>query len=187
MPLSAPLKRNLRSVLILCAIMIFVQFINTLTLGSVSSLGIYPRSLAGLLGIPLAPFIHHSWVHLISNLVPFAILMMLVAQLGQKVLWLGSGGIILIGGILVWLFGSSGMHAGASGLIFGYWGLLLAYAWFNRSLKSLLIAALVLLIYGGMFFGLFSLRANVSWSSHIFGALSGVFMAWWLTNARQSK
>lgn len=175
------LKAQLKIVGIVLVVIAGAQLLNTLTLGSLSQLGIHPRSITGLLGIPLAPLIHHGWFHLLSNLFPLAVLMMLVAQYGNKLLWLTTAGIVLLGGVGVWLFGGAGSHAGASGLVFGYWGFLLAYAWFERNLKSLLIATVVILFYGGMFFGFLYVRPHVSWSSHLFGALAGVLMAWWLT------
>ncbi|GDY25025.1 rhomboid family intramembrane serine protease [Agarivorans sp. Toyoura001] len=185
--LSPQLKRSLRDIMYFCLLLILVQGINTISLGAVSALGIVPRSASGLIGIPLAPLIHHGWLHLLSNLLPLAILMFLVAQLGRVILWQSTLVIALLGGALVWLFGGTGVHAGASSLIFGYWGLLLANAWFSRSIKSVFIAAIVLLAYGGMFWGLFHLKANVSWSSHAFGTVAGIVMAWGLVKFKKLK
>ncbi|WP_259473903.1 rhomboid family intramembrane serine protease, partial [Pseudomonas syringae] len=42
-----------------------------------------------------------------------------------------------------WSFGRSNIHVGASGLIFGLWAYLLARAWYQRSIASVLIALLV--------------------------------------------
>ena len=84
--------------------------------------------------------------------------------------------IIIGSGLLVWLFGRIGLHLGASGWLFGFWGLLLARAWFERSLLDLLLAVLVFFLYGGWFFGLLP-RAGVSFEYHLAGAFCGVLYA----------
>jgi membrane associated rhomboid family serine protease len=68
------------------------------------------------------------------------------------------------------------MHLGASGWVFGLWGLSLARAWFERSLGSLLIALLVLFYYGGWWIGLLPSQ-GISFEYHLFGALCGVLFA----------
>ena len=82
----------------------------------------------------------------------------------------------VLGGLLVWLLARPGMHLGASGWVFGLWGLLLGRAWFERSLGSLLIAVLVLFYYGGWWFGLLP-RQGISFEYHLAGALCGVLYA----------
>lgn len=180
-------KSHLKIVGYLLAALILIQLANSVTAGWISQFGIRPRHIGGLIGIPLAPLIHHGWFHLLSNLIPLAVLMLLVAQMGSRILWQVSLGIVLVGGAAVWLFASPGVHAGASGLVFGYWGFLLAYAWFDRNLKSLLIALVVVFLYGGLVFSFVSMRPHVSWASHFFGAAAGVLMAWGLTRLNRSR
>jgi membrane associated rhomboid family serine protease len=86
--------------------------------------------------------------------------------------------VTLVGGLAVWIVGSSGHHIGASGLIFGYFGYNLAMGLFERSLKSILMAVLVGLLYGGMIFGVFPGRAGISWEGHLFGAAAGIGLAY---------
>ncbi|KEZ65312.1 protease, partial [Pseudomonas syringae pv. syringae FF5] len=61
--------------------------------------------------------------------------------------------------------------------IFGLWAYLLARAWYQRSIASVLIALLVLAAYSGLVLG-FVPVAGVSFESHIAGALAGVCVAW---------
>lgn len=75
-------------------------------------------------------------------------------------------------------WGASAYHIGASGLIFGYFGYLIAAGIFERSLKSILLAVLVGLLYGGMIFGVMPGRVGVSWEGHLFGFLAGAGYAW---------
>jgi membrane associated rhomboid family serine protease len=69
---------------------------------------------------------------------------------------------------------------GASGVVFGLLGYLLGLGYVTRTTSDLLVAALVLLVYGGILVGLKSARRGISWESHIFGLLVGVAKAWWL-------
>ncbi|KTB77521.1 rhomboid family intramembrane serine protease [Pseudomonas syringae pv. syringae] len=170
-------SRRLKVILVLSAVLIAVQAINSMTSNSLLQFGIMPRSLTGLRGIVFAPFLHGSIQHLLSNLLPFIVLSWLVATEGvRRYAWV-AGLVCLLGGLLVWSFGRSNIHVGASGLIFGLWAYLLARAWYQRSIASVLIALLVLAAYSGLVFG-FVPVAGVSFESHIAGALAGVCVAW---------
>ncbi|MDH4146552.1 MAG: rhomboid family intramembrane serine protease, partial [Acidimicrobiia bacterium] len=90
--------------------------------------GIRPRDVDGLVGIVAAPFLHGSWGHLIANSVPFVVLGGLVLLRGRA-LWTGvTVFVMLAGGALTWLVGRSANHIGASGVVFGYLGFLVAAA-----------------------------------------------------------
>ena len=81
----------------------------------------------------------------------------------------------MAGGLGVWLFaGRFTNHVGASGLIFGYLGFLLARGIFERSFPWMLAACAILFVYGGLLFGVLPGRAGVSWQSHLFGFVAGV-------------
>ncbi len=167
--------------------LIVLPLINCVTGGGLSALGIQPRSLGGLWGIPFAPWIHHSWYHLFSNAIPLMFFVLLMLQQGWRLFWQASLGIILISGLAVWLLASAGSHAGASGLIFGYWTFLVAMAWFRKDIRSLLLAIAALVFYGGLLFGLFQFRPYISWASHFYGALAGLAMGWLLGRTKQSS
>ena len=66
---------------------------------------------------------------------------------------------------------------GASGLIFGYFGYLVARGWYERSLSSILIAVVTIVLYGGILLGVLPFRAGVSWEAHLFGLLGGILAA----------
>ena len=89
--------------------------------------------------------------------------------------------IIGVGGALVWLFARPGDHIGASGWIFGLWSLVIALAWFDRSPRNITIALAVLFFYGGMVFGVLPTQGYISFESHLFGAIAGVFAAFTLS------
>ncbi|KPX15959.1 Rhomboid family protein [Pseudomonas amygdali pv. dendropanacis] len=170
-------SKRLKVILALAAVMIAVQVLNSITGNGLIHFGIIPRNATGLRGIVFAPFLHGSIQHLLSNLLPFIVLSWLVATEGvRRYAWV-AGLVCLLGGLLVWSFGRSNIHVGASGLIFGFWAYLLARAWYQRSIASVLVALLVLAGYSGLVFG-FVPVAGISFESHIAGALAGICVAW---------
>lgn len=119
------IKIYLRNGLYFVLFLMAVQLLTTLTGGGLTALGIEPRTVNGLFGIFLAPFIHSSWGHLFSNLPPLLILSVLLMIPSVKHYIKASLFIIIVGGLLVWLFGRTAVHVGASGWIFGLWALLI--------------------------------------------------------------
>jgi len=154
----------------------------------IADYGIIPRTLDGLLHIPSAPFIHHSWPHLISNSVPFLILGALIQLNGKDIFWSVFLLITLISGLGIFVFGSDANHAGASGVIFGFWSFLILHGIFSRSFKKILLGLMTLVVYGWMIFSLLDLREEISWSAHAWGMLSGIMVAWWFrSSVKMSK
>lgn len=138
--------------------------------------GIHPRAADGVDGILWAPFLHGDWTHLVSNSVPFLVLGALVAIGGLR-RWLGATLVItILGGGLTWAFARGGNHVGASGLIFGYLGYLVAAAAYKRNLRSIVPAIVAILLYGGIWVGL-KPTSGISWEGHLFGAIAGVVAA----------
>jgi membrane associated rhomboid family serine protease len=142
-----------------------------------SAWGIRPRTVSGLLGIPLSPFLHGGIGHVLVNTIPFIILGWLVILHGTRLFLEVSVFVILVSGAGIWLFGRSAYHVGASGLIFGYFGFLVARGYYERSLGSILVAFLTILLYGGMLWGVLPVTARISWEGHLFGLLAGILAA----------
>ena len=143
-----------------------------------ADLAVVPRTAGGLLGIITAPFIHANLSHLATNLLPFLVLGALVLRRGESVFLAVALSIALGQGMLLWLLGRKVAHVGMSGVIFGFFGYLLALAWFTRATPDLLAAAGVLLFYGGMLAGLSPARSGTSWEGHLFGLIAGFGTAW---------
>jgi membrane associated rhomboid family serine protease len=167
-------------VLTLIGLIWAVEAINFLSQHSLSQFGIRPRSSVGLLGIPLAPFLHVSISHAISNTVPVLVLSVLVVLTGRGRFWTVTILLILLTGLATWTFarGGSNVHLGASGLIFGYFGWLLARGFVERSALSIAAALVVILFYGGMFSGLLPRGHLISYESHLAGFVVGAGLAW---------
>ena len=130
-----------------------------------------------LRGILLAPLLHGSFSHLMSNTFPLLLLGGFVALRGTKALVGLSLFVVVLGGLLVWLVGRPAIHIGASGLVFGYFGYLVAQGWYERSFVSIAVAAAVLLLYGGIIFGVLPQAGFISWEGHLFGLIAGVLAA----------
>ena len=154
-----------------------VEGVNLLSGRQLYVFGILPRHLTGLVGIPLGPFIHGSVSHATLNTVPFLVLGGLVALRGVKTFLSTSVFIILCGGAALWLFGRFSYHIGASILIFGYFGYLVARGWYERSVWSILTAFLTLFLYGSIIWGVLPTQSFISWEGHLFGMLSGILAA----------
>ncbi|MEH6497721.1 MAG: rhomboid family intramembrane serine protease [Pseudomonas marincola] len=176
---------KLKPVLFLLAVVWAVEIVNLLMGHSLSSFGILPRTISGLVGIPLAPFLHAGLWHAISNTLPFLILGGLLLTNGQDKFWVTTIFIILLSGLLVWLFARGSYHVGASALIFGYFGALLGRAFFERSFSSLIVAAITVVLYGGLLWGILPVRSYISFEGHFFGLVSGVFCSWVLYKRNQ--
>ncbi len=142
------------------------------------SLGILPRQAIGLRGILFAPFLHGGFGHLAANTVPFLILGWLI--MAQSIADFAIVSIIcmLVGGFGTWIFGANGLHIGASGVVFGYLGFLLARGYFDRRLSSGAIALLVGSTYGTILLsGILPSARGISWEGHLFGFLAGIIAA----------
>jgi membrane associated rhomboid family serine protease len=162
--------------LIYIVILWSVEIVNLLLNHSLNQFALRPREVSNLYGVISMHFLHNGVGHLLSNTIPLLILGFFISALNKLpgVTFL----IMLLTGLLVWLFARDGLHVGASGLVMGYWGYLISNAYFNRSFKNIAIAVITLLIYSGAVFTLFDFRAGISFEGHIFGFISGVFCAW---------
>ena len=180
------ISKRLGPVITLLTVMWVVEVLNLVMGHGLTNWGILPRTISGLIGIPLAPFLHAGLWHAISNTVPVFILGGLMLSTGEKPFWRITAMIILISGTLVWLFAGSSYHVGASGLVLGYFGALLARAYFERSVITIAIAIVTVALYSGLLWGLLPLRSYISFESHIFGLLAGI-AAVWLTSKQSPK
>lgn len=163
-------------------LMWLVELVDTFLLDSeLQTHGIEPRQVDGLEGVLFAPVLHDGWAHILSNSVPFLVLGALVMTYGLRRWLVATAVIVVVAGLATWLLARSGVHIGASILVFGYFGFLLGMAWFERSLRSIGIAVLVAVIYGSLIWGVLPSDSGVSWEGHLFGVIAGVLAAGLLT------
>lgn len=153
-----------------------VQIINASDNYGLDRFGLEPRDAGGLWGIVTMPFLHSSYSHLLSNTLPLVLIGWVLLLSGLRT-WLTVTGIAVVGGgILTWLVApGDSVIVGASGMIFGWLGYLLARAYFSRKFKWIMVAALVLLFFGTLLFGLLpTVSTGVSWQAHLCGFVAGV-------------
>lgn len=137
--------------------------------------GIMSRRAWGLRGIVTAPLIHGSWKHLISNTLPLFVLTFISLYFYRKVAMRAFWLIYFLTGASVWLFARPVSHIGASGVIYGLVSFMFWNGIFRRSLRSIVLAAIVMLLYSGMFLGILPDQEGISWESHLIGSLAGIF------------
>ena len=171
------LSSKFRWLFFLAGLMVVVHLINWVFQGWLYQFGLMPRQLGSLPGIYIAPFLHGSVGHLINNLFGLCVFSsLLFVHSLRRYLW-SSFFIITVTGLLVWGFGRSALHIGASGWVFGLWSLTIATAWFDRKLLNAFVAILVIFFYGSMLWGLLPTDPDVSFESHFFGAMAGILCA----------
>ena len=176
--LEPMIANRFQPVLILVAVIWVVEVVNLFLGHGLVSWGILPRSLTGLIGIPLAPLLHGGVWHAVSNTVPLLILGALTLAGDKRLFWETTVNVTLVSGLLVWIFARSAYHVGASGLVFGYFGVILARAYIERGIFAIAIAVVTVLAYGGLLFGVLPLQSHVSFESHLFGLIAGFIVVW---------
>ncbi|MEZ4986148.1 MAG: rhomboid family intramembrane serine protease [Saprospiraceae bacterium] len=151
--------------------------------------GIAPRKTYALRGVLTTPFLHGNWSHLLSNSLPFLVLMAMIIyfypRVARSVLLL----IYLGTGVAMWLladpeamlspYSHANYHIGASGVVYGMAAFLAFTGFFRRKIRAIAISLIVVFYYGGMIWGVLPIQEGVSWEGHLLGALVGVFAAYW--------
>ena len=178
-------KSQVQLLLTILALMWVVEAVDFILGGALNAFGIRPRTIEGLIGIMLAPFLHGDFAHLISNSIPFAVLGWLILARSRDEFWRVTSIVWVSSGVGAWLLGAPNtVHIGASGVVFGYFGFLLTRAFFDRHWLSAVIAIIVIAAYGSLIFGVLPFQMGISWQGHLFGAIGGVFAARQLGKAR---
>jgi len=142
--------------------------------------GLVPRTFGGLVGIATMPFLHAGLGHLLANLSSLVVLLgFLLVFHSQKALEVVLE-VILLGGILLWLFGRSAIHVGASGLVYGLAGYLIAVGFAQKRFLELIASVIVAFLYGtSLVWGLLPIRPGVSWDGHLAGLIAGIAIGIW--------
>ncbi|MDX2442576.1 MAG: rhomboid family intramembrane serine protease [Bacteroidales bacterium] len=142
-----------------------------------SRYGIFPRKLSGLKGIVFSPLIHADIKHLFNNSIPLLVLTAAIfyfySSLAFRIFFLTW----LMGGIWVWFGGREAYHIGASGLIYGFAAFLFVSGVIRNYIPLLAISMLVVFLYGSLIWGIFPIKPQISYESHMLGAIAGVVLA----------
>jgi membrane associated rhomboid family serine protease len=127
-----------------------------------------------------APLLHLNGAHLMANAIPLFILLVLLfwdrkyhPERTMAIIWVFSG-------LGTWLIGrGNACHIGASSLIYGLVVYFIVAAFRMRSWRAAIVAILVFIFYGGIFYGMVPQKEMVSWEGHLSGAISGWIAARW--------
>jgi len=163
--------------LIFPAILWIVHSLSVLLNIDFSNLGLLPRNWPGIIGIITAPLIHANYSHLISNTFPLIISGWVIFFFYNKISQLLFIFIYVVTGITVWLFAREVYHIGASGIVYGFVSFLFFSGIFRKDNKSIALSLIITFLYGGMVWGILPGIKDVSWESHLFGALTGLIAA----------
>lgn len=173
------MRDHLYSIAVLILAIWLVFLVDATIPAKLTDWGLVPRTVGGLVGIPLMPLLHGSLGHLLGNTLSLVVLLVLLFGLRSNS-WQIVIGIVLLNGTLLWLIGRNAIHVGASGLIFGLIAFLIVSGLMERRPIPLAVSLLVGALYGGTlvvgvipFWG-----SDVSWDGHLCGAISGALMAY---------
>ncbi len=145
--------------------------------------GVAPRTLSGLKGILFSPVIHGDFSHIINNSLPVLILGSMIFYFYRPIAWPAIFWIYLISGIWLWVGGRNNdvipnFHFGASTLIYGFSTFLFFSGIFRKHKQLMMVSAFVVFTYGSITWGIFPVDRAISWEGHLFGAISGILVAY---------
>lgn len=168
--------------IVLLGIQWLVKIIETVWQYNWYTYGIYPRSVAGLKGIALAPFLHGDWIHLFDNSIPFLFLGTMLFYFyrhiaAETLLW-----IWFMGGLWTWIMARSSFHVGSSHIIYGLAAFIFFSGVFRKNLQLMSLSLLMVALYGGLIWGLLPVVEHISWEGHLMGAISGIWCAFYFKN-----
>lgn len=140
-------------------------------------LGIYPRSIKGLIGIITSPLIHGSFNHLFNNSIPIIILGGLLFYFYKEIAFKVSTWIYLMVGVWTWIYAREAYHIGASGVLYGLFSFLLISGFIRRNKQLISLSFAVIFLYGSLVWGLFPIDIKVSFEAHMWGFIAGIILA----------
>ncbi len=160
---------------LLTAVVWIVQIVNVQDDYGLDRFGLRPRTVSGLWGVLTMPFLHASWDHLLSNTLPLLLIGWVVLIEGLRVWSIVTSVVVVGGGLLTWAVGPGDtVIVGASALVFGWLGYLIARAVVSRRIRWIVSAAMVLAIFGTLLNGLVPVpHSHVSWQAHVCGFVAG--------------
>ncbi|MDQ3141017.1 MAG: rhomboid family intramembrane serine protease [Bacteroidota bacterium] len=169
----------------LSALMIFLHLLFLILPVDKLYWGIFPRDFHQWYGIFTGHFIHSSWSHLFSNLPPLVVTTLLIFFFYRSIGWAVLSLTLIATGFAVFIFARSSTHIGASGLVYGLIAFVFFSGLFRRNIKSIALTGIVAILYSGYSAGFLPIDEQVSWESHLFGAIAGLWTAFIFKNYRE--
>ncbi|MGA4990778.1 rhomboid family intramembrane serine protease [Nonomuraea bangladeshensis] len=134
-----------------------------------------PETLPGIIS---SAFLHWSWEHIEGNSGPLFVFGFLAAYRGVAKFLSVTALIVLVSGLGEWFTADpDAVGAGASGVVFGYFGYVLVRGVFDRHLIDIVIGVVMALSFAYQFTGLLP-QEGIGWQAHLFGFLAGTVGGW---------
>jgi membrane associated rhomboid family serine protease len=189
---AASFIESLKLPLLFTAAIWFIHAFQTFLMVDLGYWGIYARETFGLRGILFAPLLHADWAHLMSNSIPFLVTSVMVIYFFPSVAMRAFILIYFLSGFFVWIFARTGVfHIGLSYVVYGLVSFVFWTGIFRRSIRSIVLSLLVMTLYSGMIEGILPtaeiLHKNISWDSHLIGAIMGIIIAYFFKSDLEAE
>lgn len=156
----------------------FVFFLERIFDLNLSNYGLLPRDITHLYGIITMPFIHGNFEHIISNSVAFIPLSFLLFYFFPKKSHLIFLILFFSSGFFTWIIGrNTSYHVGMSALIYALATYIFVSGIKSKNRKLITVALIVVVVNGGMVWGVLPSDPTISWEGHLSGMISGLVLA----------
>jgi membrane associated rhomboid family serine protease len=150
--------------------------------------GVVAREPSRLPDIFTAPLLHWSFSHIEANSAPLFFLGFFAAYRGIRRFIVVTLLIVVVSGLGSWLFSPTRtVEAGASGVVFGYFGYVVVRGLVERHLVDVIVGIVVVALYWSILQGLLPNDPHISWQAHLFGLIGGIGAAFALRQRAPSK
>lgn len=186
--LRSPLGKSATTMLVLLVVLWVVDIANAAVDRRWNvEFGIIGRDPGHLIGIIVSPFLHANAPHLVANASALFTLGLLAGLHGIWRFFAVVGIVILLGGIVDWIFApSDAASVGASGVVFGLLGYLVSRGLTERRPVDIVVSLGVAVAFGyHIFTGLFPDDERIAWLAHLTGFLAGMVAAWVLRRRKK--
>jgi membrane associated rhomboid family serine protease len=140
--------------------------------------GIVARQPSRLPDIFTAPLLHWSFSHIEANSAPLFFLGFFAAYRGIRRFVGVTALIVVMSGLGSWLFSPTRtVGAGASGVVFGYFGYVVLRGLVERYLIDVIVGLVVAVSYWSILQGVLPQDPHISWQAHLFGLIGGMVAA----------
>jgi membrane associated rhomboid family serine protease len=179
---SRHLMRSFTIVATFTATLWLIKVVEMMVGANLARYGVYPGQPGGLAGIIWSPLIHTSFSHLLANTAPLLLLGTALLYGYPKSAKIVIPAVYFGSGLGVWLFARDAFHVGASGLTFGFMSFVFTVGVLRWDKRATALSLVVFFLYGGMIWGIFPSKPDISFESHFFGAMIGIALAVLLRN-----
>ena len=125
-----------------------------------------------------APLLHWSFSHIEGNSAPLFFLGFFAAYRGIRRFVGVTVLIVVMSGLGSWLFSPTRtVGAGASGVVFGYFGYVVLRGLVERHLIDVIVGLVVAVSYWSILQGVLPQDPHISWQAHLFGLIGGIVAA----------